>query len=65
MNAILGFKTLTDEELEESPCREELRGVLIDFHDLLMVKAKIPGGEEEEGEAEVSLGIVSSILQYM
>ncbi|XP_042892542.1 ryanodine receptor-like isoform X4 [Penaeus japonicus] len=54
MNAILGFKLLTDEELEESPCREELRTVLVDFHDHLMVKAKIPGGEEEEGEAEES-----------
>lgn len=53
MNAILDFKNLTDEELEEAPCGEELRGKLSDFHDVLMVKAKIPSGPEEEAEAEV------------
>lgn len=54
MNAILGFKNLSDEELEETPCGEELRKKLLEFHDTLMSKAKIPGGSEEEGEAEVS-----------
>lgn len=53
MNAILGFKNLTDEELEETPCGEELRSKLLDFHGQLMSKAQIPGGGEEEGEAEV------------
>ena len=59
MNAILGFKNLTDEELEESPCCEELRNKLVETHDLLMSKAKIPGGAEEEGGAEVSLNSIS------
>lgn len=54
MNAILGFKNLTDEELEETPCGEELRSKLLDFHGQLMSKAQIPGGGEEEGEGEVS-----------
>lgn len=54
MNAILGFKNLSDEELEETPCGEDLRSKLMEFHDLLMIKAKIPTGPEEEGESEVS-----------
>lgn len=54
MNAILGFKNLSDEELDETPCGEDLRKKLMDFHDGLMCKAKIPAGNEEEGEAEVS-----------
>lgn len=54
MNAILGFKNLSDEELEETPCGEDLRVKLSEYHDMLMCKAKIPGGSEEEGEGEVS-----------
>lgn len=54
MNAILGFKNLSDEELEETPCGEELRLKLMEYHDALMGKAKIPAGAEEEAEAEVS-----------
>ena len=53
MNAILGFKNFSEEELEEAPCGNDLRSKLLDFHGLLMVKAKIPGGKEEEGDAEV------------
>ena len=53
MNAILGFKNLTDEELEEAPLGEELRGTMMDFHDRLMKKTQIPSTKEEEGE-EVS-----------
>ncbi|XP_042232995.1 ryanodine receptor-like, partial [Homarus americanus] len=51
MNAILGFKNLTDEELEETPCGEDLRKELQNFHEQLRAKAKIPGSEEV-GESE-------------
>ncbi|XP_066971322.1 ryanodine receptor isoform X24 [Macrobrachium rosenbergii] len=70
MNAILGFKNWTDEELEESPCCEELRNKLIEFHDYLMSRAKIPGGGEEEGGSEEttaddSKGVVSKVLSIL
>ncbi|XP_050722291.1 ryanodine receptor-like isoform X2 [Eriocheir sinensis] len=70
MNAILGFKNLTDEELEETPCGEDLRIKLSEFHGALMCKAKIPGGSEEEGEAEEtpppsSKGVMSKFLAVM
>ncbi|XP_064091922.1 ryanodine receptor-like isoform X19 [Macrobrachium nipponense] len=70
MNAILGFKNLTDEEMEESPCCEELRNKLVEFHDYLMSRAKIPGGGEEEGGSEEtpaddSKGVVSKVLSIL
>lgn len=52
MNAILGFKNFTDEELEDAPCGEDLRVKLIDFHGHLMEKTKIPGGKDE-GDSDV------------
>ncbi|XP_076069948.1 ryanodine receptor isoform X2 [Oratosquilla oratoria] len=52
MNAILGFKNLTEEEMENCPCNEELRDKLAKFHGNLMVRAKIPGHKEEDGEGE-------------
>ncbi|KAK3867881.1 hypothetical protein Pcinc_026695, partial [Petrolisthes cinctipes] len=67
MNAILSFKNLTDEELEETPCGEDLRNQLLDFHGKLMTKAQIPGGGEEEAEVEEapppeSKGMMSKIV---
>ncbi|XP_063865194.1 ryanodine receptor-like isoform X5 [Scylla paramamosain] len=70
MNAILGFKNLNDEELEETPCGEDLRKKLLDYHDRLMTKAKIPAGPEEEGDAEESpspesKGVVSKFVMIL
>ena len=53
MNAILGFKNFNEEELEEAPCGFDLRSKLLDFHGQLMVKAKIPGGKDEDAESGV------------
>ena len=53
MNAILHFKNLSEEELEETPCGEDLRKKLLEFHDSLMTKAKIPCSVEEITESEV------------
>lgn len=54
MNAILGFKNLSEEELEDSPCCEELRERISSFHDGLVAKIKIPASASEEEETEVS-----------
>lgn len=52
MNAILAFKNLSEEELEEAPCGEEIKSKLLAFHGHLMVKAQIPG-KKEEGDGKV------------
>ncbi|XP_069958037.1 ryanodine receptor isoform X5 [Cherax quadricarinatus] len=67
MNAILGFKNLSDEELEETPCGEDLRKELQDYHEKLMEKTKIPGRREEtvdteEAPAVNSKGVMSKFL---
>lgn len=49
MNAILGFKNFTDEELEEAPCGEDLRSKMLDFHGFITEKAQIAMKKEEEG----------------
>ena len=55
MNAILGFKNLTDEELEEAPLGEDLRGKLIEFHERMMKKTQIPSTKEEEAEEVIEI----------
>ncbi|XP_069170443.1 ryanodine receptor [Procambarus clarkii] len=67
MNAILGFKNLSEEELEETPCGEDLRKQMQDFHDKLMAKTKIPGGKEQDTDSEEtttadSTGVMSKFL---
>ncbi|MCL4120159.1 UNVERIFIED_CONTAM: hypothetical protein GTU68_005471, partial [Idotea baltica] len=65
MNAILGFKNLTEEELEESPCGDELRGQLTDFHEKLILLTKIPGNPTEEEETEEAPKEDKSMLNKM
>jgi len=36
MNTILGFKNLSEEELEDNPCPIPLREKMTEFHDELM-----------------------------
>ena len=55
MNAILGFKNFSEEELEDAPCGTDLRAKLLDFHGHLMERAKIPGGKDD-GEDKVGEG---------
>jgi len=43
MNAILGFKNLEEEEKENCPCGDELRGLLQQFHDELIGKISLEG----------------------
>jgi hypothetical protein len=52
MNTILGFKNLGEEELEDNPCPDHLRGKMVEFHDSLMQVMSISSLEEEDVEIE-------------
>ncbi|XP_050093132.1 ryanodine receptor isoform X16 [Anopheles aquasalis] len=48
MNAILGFKNLEEEDLENASCGAELRGRLMEFHEKLMGKVSLNALQEPE-----------------
>uniref|UniRef100_A0A182TIU4 Ryanodine receptor 3, brain n=1 Tax=Anopheles melas TaxID=34690 RepID=A0A182TIU4_9DIPT len=53
MNAILGYKNLEEDDLENASCGPELRGRLIEFHEKLMGKVSLNALQEpEEPEAD-------------
>jgi len=49
VNAILGFKNLEEEDKENCPCGDELRGLLQDFHDELMLKLTLKALQDASG----------------
>uniref|UniRef100_A0A182IRU9 Uncharacterized protein n=1 Tax=Anopheles atroparvus TaxID=41427 RepID=A0A182IRU9_ANOAO len=53
MNAILGYKNLEEEDLENASCGPDLRNRLIEFHEKLMGKVSLNALQEpEEPEAD-------------
>lgn len=50
MNTILGFKNLSEEDLEDNPCPVSLRDKLSEFHDSIMQVMAISSLEEEDVE---------------
>ena len=52
MNTILGFKNLNEEDLEDNPCPDLLRGKMVEFHDSLMQVMSISSLEEEDVEIQ-------------
>uniref|UniRef100_A0A182UXB4 Ryanodine receptor 3, brain n=1 Tax=Anopheles merus TaxID=30066 RepID=A0A182UXB4_ANOME len=53
MNAILGYKNLEEDDLENASCGPELRNRLIEFHEKLMGKVSLNALQEpEEPEAD-------------
>jgi ryanodine receptor 2 len=50
MNSILGFKNLEEEDKENCPCGDELRGLLQEFHEQLVGKLSLEALLEPSGE---------------
>ncbi|XP_035793575.1 ryanodine receptor-like isoform X15 [Anopheles albimanus] len=70
MNAILGFKNLEEEDLENASCGAELRGRLIEFHEKLMGKVSLnalqePEEPEPDALAEGRPGAIKKLYNFI
>ena len=65
MNTILGFKNLSEEDLEDNPCPVPLRDKLSEFHDSLLQVMSISSLEEEEVEIEPKSNERPSVLSVI
>ena len=65
MNTILGFKSLSEEDLEDNPCPVPLRDKMIEFHDSLMQVMAISSLEEEDVEIEPKSNERPSVLSVI
>ena len=72
MNAILAFKNLEKEDVENCPCSEEYRDRMKEFHQSLTTKVAVAQNQEEDEDVNKTVHISSyacncpqkRVLQY-
>lgn len=64
MNAIINFKNLEEEDIENCPCGNDLRDRLVTFHNELMGKVSLNALQEPQGEVSSVLNNYWGYLLY-